>query len=154
MMQLSDRAYLVVDRLRNRSLQGFLKDMKAANGGRKNNGWLYQLVDLDPQNNSTVSLCHDGVAVGTLDGVLEELTSGIFFAAHDYALTNPSALVLASQTRRKDLMGIELQRVHEEVGKYLVDKLVDDYGHRGGLLCDTELEHVQGGSFLGKASAR
>jgi uracil phosphoribosyltransferase len=148
MMQLSDRAYLVVDRRRNRSLQSFLLQDNAR-GSR--NGWLYQLVDLDPEISQV--FCHDGIAVGSLDGLLQELTSGSFFAVQDLSKTH-SASILASQTRRADLQGMELQRVHEDLGKYLADKLLDDYGHRGDLLCcDAEFPHVQGGSFRGEKAA-
>ena len=144
----SDRAYVVVDDRKNRSMKSFIE--KANPPESVKSGWLYQLIDLDTDRPTA---WHDGFPVGSLQRLIEELTSGKIHMVKNYALTGTSALLLASQTRRADLQGPDLQRIHEEVGKFLVDKMVDDYGELMGLVCDQSFKHVTGKDFTGKASS-
>ncbi|CAB9526629.1 Inherit from ascNOG: Conserved hypothetical protein [Seminavis robusta] len=146
MLKASDRAYVVVDSRRNRSMKTFLDSSKGCRSG-----WLQQLIDLDPDGQKL--FWHDGLAVASLNGLLDEITTGSIYGVQDCAVNGDSATLLACQTRRADLSGVDLQRVHEQVGMYLADRLVDHNGHRGGLICDAEFPHVQGSAFAGKATS-
>ena len=149
MFRESDRAYIAVDSRLNRSMKSFIASADLAKGGK--HGWLYQLVDLD--SNGSRGKWHEGIPMGSLPSLSEELKSGLTFMVKNYALSNASGLVLASHTRRADLHGPDLQRAHEEAGKFLADKMMDEYGQMMGLVCNASFPHVQGGVFAGKAAA-
>lgn len=147
MFHESDRAYIAVDSRFNRSMKSFIADF--AQGGKP--GWIYQLVDLD----STYSpvMWHEGIPIGSLSSLALELKTGTTFLVTNCASANASAQMLATQTRRADLHGPDLQRAHKEAGKFLADKVLDEYGKTMGLLIDDTFMHVQGGKFSGKAAA-
>ena len=149
MFRESDRAYIAVDSRFNRSLKSFIASADHAKGGKP--GWIYQLVDLD--STCAPVMWHTGIPMGSLPSLALELTSGTTFLANNYAFSNASAQVLATQTRRADLHGPDLQRVHEDVGKFLADKIIDEYGKTMGLVNDANFSHVQGGEFVGKVAA-
>jgi uracil phosphoribosyltransferase len=149
MFKESDRAYIAVDNCFNRSMKSFISAYADPSMGGKQ-GWLHQLVDLDGSQGKL----HGGVPIGSLASLSEELKTGDFHKVKNYATLTTSAEVLATQMRRADLHGPDLQRAHEEVGKFLADKMMDNFGQTMGLVCNAKFSHVQGNDFIGKAPAK
>lgn len=140
-MEASDRAYVVLDGdRRNRSLQPFLTS--AVHSRRRS---LYQ-IDLAKTH---PCLFHDGIRVGSLDGLLRELTDGTIHAAVNVSCFSRAAAILAEQTRRADISPPSLQAVHEQVGRLLADAVLDEFAFDKTLLDEAHFEHVQGSHFTG-----
>jgi uracil phosphoribosyltransferase len=106
---------------------------------------VYQL-DLDK---SRPGAFHDGVRVGSLEGLGDELSRGAVHSAVDLSRSSRAAGVLAAQTRRADLPPPDLQAVHEQVGRRLADKALDEYAYEDDLVEEEAFDHVQGTRFSG-----
>ena len=111
MLEHSDRGYIVIDDRCNRSMKSFIHDAAYKNGR------LQQLYLGD--NSSSFTNWHPGIPVGYLTSLLKELAEGSIHSVHDCCKVSASASVLATQTRRADLSGPELQRIHSRVGALL-----------------------------------
>jgi uracil phosphoribosyltransferase len=139
MMESSDRAYVVLDGERqNRSLQPF---MRSSVDSRRRSLYQIDLAKTHP------CLFHDGIRVGTLDGLLQELTDGTIHAAVNVSSFSRAAAILAEQTRRADLSPPSLQAVHEQVGRLLADALLDEYSFDETMVEEAHFDHVQGSHF-------
>jgi len=138
MLESSDRGYIVVDDRGNRSMNVFLQ--KAI----MKNGKIQQLNLNDGQN----KIWHPEIPVGCLRCLLQDLKNGNIHQVVDCAKLYSSSSVLATQTRRADLSGPELQRHHVRVGQFLAEKLMDIFPHHF-VLRNEKFPHVQGGSFEG-----
>lgn len=139
MLAAADRGYIAVDTRRNRSMAGFIEQVVASN-----NPAVYQLSIQQNDN-----FLHDHIKVGSLSGLLDELTTGtvnqvIAFTHH------ASAKVLATKSRRSDITGPSLQSVHIEIGIFLADRLLDTVCREGNMFAhNREWSHVQGTTFQG-----
>jgi uracil phosphoribosyltransferase len=173
MMRASDRSYIVMDDRCNRSMQDFIADMANSEGRRgssRHNYEIYQLNLLlpsphDPQrvnSNTTTTTStttakittrdlfhHSGIRVGSLVTLLHELSSQSIHSVHDYSSGMLSATILANQSRRSDLSGPALQDVHQDMGRYLAERLLDEYGQRDMLVREASFTHVEGTTFHG-----
>jgi len=143
MFDLADRAFIVLDDRRNRSLQHYLK--KRIESRRH----LSQLR-LSTETGDPDTYLHPGVVYQDLDKLAEELNSGNMFQTANLASRNGVARVLATQSRRSDLSGPTLQQVHIEAGKILADRLMEE---DSGFLDVAEFGHVQGNIFEGAIPA-
>jgi uracil phosphoribosyltransferase len=139
MLVAADRGYIAIDSLQNRSMAGFIEQVVTSN-----NPAIYQLSIQQRDN-----FVHDNIKVGSLSGLLKELASGtlnqvIAFTHH------PSAQLLATKSRRSDIIGPLLQGVHIEIGMFLADRLLDVLYRAGNILAHTRVWcHVQGTTFQG-----
>ena len=140
MLQKSDRGYIVVDDRRNRSMQDFITSHGASNG-------LYQL-NLLPPGHANGNFYHAGIRVGTLDTLWDELSGdNSIHKVYEFCTSRASAAVLATQSRRSDLSGPSLQAVHHIIGRYLAERLLDEFTD---CLTGTDtFRHVQGTTFTG-----
>jgi uracil phosphoribosyltransferase len=146
MLQSADRGYIVLDKRGNASLQTWVQE-SLKNGVCK---YLYQLPLSDnhfvlPTNNLI-----PGIAIGSLVNLNRELASGSFFQTIDYGSKGTVAHILASQSRRSDISGPALQAVHQDIGRYLADQLVDHFRHL--LVQNQSYAHVLGTTFEGVAT--
>ena len=162
MLSVADRGYVVINNKKNRSMKTFISKCTVTNDFRTPSGHgsdtctsLYQLnLRSSDDMESSPPFWHVGLRVGCLETLLEELLNPDRYcnAVYDWT-TVPSALVLATQTRRADLCGPALQRVHTQVGMYLADQLLDCNHICGGSLTtvsSSPFEHVQKGrTFTG-----
>mmetsp|Transcript_8048 Transcript_8048/g.11677 ORF Transcript_8048/g.11677 Transcript_8048/m.11677 type:complete len:287 (-) Transcript_8048:33-893(-) len=141
MLELSDRGYIVLDDRRNRSMNGFITNSISY----KNNERFWQLNLSETAPSSDL---HVGIQVGCLTRLLQELCDGDIHSVMDCSKVSTAAAVLATQTRRADLFGPDLQRFHCRVGSFLADKLLDiDSTHH--LVQTREFCHVQGTHYEG-----
>lgn len=141
MMRASDRVYVVSDGdRRNTSLEPFLADVIESR--------IWQVYQLDLMK-SHPSIWHNGIRVGSLECLLQELTSGSIHKVVNVSRSSRAATVLAEQTRRADLSPPSLQVIHEQVGSLLADKLLDEFSFENGLVEETDFRHVQGSAFSG-----
>lgn len=142
MLNASDRAYVVLDpKRRNRSLQPFLQAAKTTKA--------MQLSQVALED-SHWQFLHDGIRVGYLDVLSQELTSGSIYSVWEVASTSVTAVMLGAQTRRAFHSPPDLQAVHEQVGLRLADTLLDAFSHQDeNLLTVQDFNHVQGGTFAG-----
>jgi hypothetical protein len=140
MFQASDRAYVVLDDRRNRSLRDFLLASSGDCG-------IFQLAfrpDFE---------LHTGIQVGSLPDLLAELSGdGSIHFVNNFT-TSTVGTVLATSSRRSDFVGPQLQAVHEEIGRFLADRLLDTFGKLHGLVQEMDFPHVQGRTFRGLATA-
>ena len=145
MLRASDRAYIVIDDRRNRSMQRFIDDSVASEKSSR----LHQLFLEETNVDHPKSLVwHPGVQVGCLERLLRELKMSSLHRVHEYAETNMMASILATQTRRSDLIGPSLQDIHRRVGRFLAYKLLDEVPG-AQLVQDETFAHVQGTTFSG-----
>jgi uracil phosphoribosyltransferase len=147
MLQSADRGYIILDKRGNTSLQPWVQESFRNGTCAK----LFQLPLLSENDSSSQMLSKliPGVAIGSLVNLREELKSGSFFQTINDDSKKVSAQVLASQSRRSDISGPTLQAVHQEIGRYLTDLLVD---HFPDLVCPQSYPHVQGTTFQGVAT--
>jgi len=147
MLHASDQAYIVVDGMkRNRSMMDFIRVSAMARNSR-----VFQLVGVA----GSPSYWHPGIRIGSLDDLQQQLRGEIHSVLDVASVTSPTAAqVLATSTRRSDLSGPPLQRVHREVGRFLADQLIDAYPF-AGLVESQVCEHVQAGKrFAGLVTSR
>ncbi|KAL7581094.1 hypothetical protein ACA910_005897 [Epithemia clementina (nom. ined.)] len=149
MLMEADRGYVVIDDRRNRSMTDFLSNMvKSGIADRK----LFQIKFSSSGGDSVDhndSFWHTGIKVGSLDNLLAEL-GGSIHKVFDYASSQTSAALLATQSRRADLAGPALQSVHEKIGAFVAERLLDEFG--ASLVQEQDFPHVQGNRFSGFAS--
>lgn len=105
------------------------------------------MYQIDLSGTTHPRVFHDGIRVGSLDGLLQELTDGTIRAAVNVAGFSRAAAILAQQTRRADLSPPSLQAVHEQVGRLLADAVLDEFSFDGTLVEEEHFDHVQGSSF-------
>jgi uracil phosphoribosyltransferase len=147
-MRESDTGYIVVDQpRRNSSMQEFIESLKASGTPR-----IHQLIDVTMDNGAGPSFWHNGVPVGSLACLLVELEEGAIHSVKNYGPCSSAATILAAQTRRADLQGPDLQRVHVEVGKFLADRLIEAFPFTD-LITTKQYAHVQGSMFDGPSTA-
>jgi uracil phosphoribosyltransferase len=148
MMKESDQGYIVVDQpRRNGSMQEFIESLKAS-GTRR----IHQLINMTMDNGAGPSFCHIGLPVGSLAHLLVELEEGAIHSVKNYGPFSSAASLLAAQTRRADLQGPDLQRVHIEVGKFLADRVVEAFPFTD-LITTKQYAHVQGSTFDGPSTS-
>ena len=141
MLESSDRGYIVLDDRHNRSMSSFLSDVAAKNGK-------FKQLHLSGKNNTPpFTGWHPGIEVGCLKVLLQELHNGGIYSVFDCCKVSTAASVLATQTRRADLSGPDLQSQHTNVGKYLADRLMDMYSEY--FVEKRDFAHVQGNNFVG-----
>jgi uracil phosphoribosyltransferase len=145
MLDRADRAFVVLDDRKNRSLRPFIQD-------RVDLGTQHNIFQLSPSKTEIAhNDLHEGIAYTTLSSVLDDLVQKRFFRV--LTLGAPSAMILATQTRRADICGPELQRLHERAGEYVADRLIDSMrvtvDENGSLIMKRKFQHVQGGDFEG-----
>ena len=143
MLKVSDKGYIVVDDRNNRSMTNFIQEVVESGDCRR----FYQLC-----LSKEFSHVHTGIQVGCLNQLLETLTNGSIHRVYHYANVSKAAALLAAKTRRSDLSGPPLQLIHEEVGKFLGNKLIDEFPN-AGFVQKVELSHVQGSTFSGYATS-
>ena len=151
MLEEADRGYVVIDDRGNRSLQEFLrKTVVSGTSDRR----LYQLKFSSCRSDIVCGgdFWHTGIRVGSLRNLREELGGGGEAAPSlhkvlEYASSSKSASLLATQSRQSDRIGILLQTVHEEIGRFLAERLLDEFGHF--LVQKQDFPHVQGTHFVG-----
>ena len=93
---------------------------------------------------------HDGISVARLESLSQELHTGSINFALDCCQTSTAASVLATQTRRSDISGPALQSNHREVGRFLADRLLDEFPE--SLVQKADFAHVQGTTFQGNVT--
>lgn len=143
MLQSADRGYIVLNKSGSASLQTLVQE-SSKNGICD---YLYQLLLSDNNFSLPMNLLIPGIAIGSLVNLKRELVSRSFFQTIDYGSKGTTAHVLASQSRRSDVSGPALQSVHQEIGRYLADHLVDHFRHL--LVQSQSLPHVLGTTFEG-----
>lgn len=151
MLLASDRGYIVIDDRRNRSMQKFILDMVASGDPHVYQIAMQDLLKQEDESSSKIAspFLHDGIRVGSLSGLLQELVSGTIYRVVEYT-TSAASAVLATKSRRSNVCGPALQDVHREIGVFLADKLLEEYGRfNSGVLQQVEYPHVQGTSFCG-----
>ena len=147
MFQLSDRSYVVLDDRCNRSMKPFLRDAVATGTSHR----LYQLHLSERMASTHVGAAwHDGISVARLESLSQELHTGSINFALDCCQTSTAASVLATQTRRSDISGPALQSNHREVGRFLADRLLDEFPE--SLVQKADFAHVQGTTFQGNVT--
>ncbi|GKY91649.1 hypothetical protein MPSEU_000136800 [Mayamaea pseudoterrestris] len=142
MLQAADRGYVVVDpKHHSSSMQCFINDCVAGDCRR-----LYQMGL--PADNDSIAY-HNGLKVGNLTSLLDDLaTRKIHSITH---FTDDSfAKILATNSRRADFQGPQLQSVHVQIGRYLTAKLLQI---APSLTESCRFRHVQQGDFLGVKTA-
>lgn len=137
MIEVSDRGYVVLDDRKNRSMQEFIKDAIASGGA----ACLFQLHPGD--NALPATAWHDGLQVAHLNNLLKHLKDKVIYRALDCGVASSAAQVLATKTRRADFSGPTLQDVHAQVGRFLADKLLDEFSSH--LITTEDFDHVQEG---------
>ena len=143
MLQSADHGYIVLDKRGNVSLQTWVQE------GLKNGvcNYLYQLPLSDNHFVLPTNKLIPGIAVGSLVNLKRELASRSFFQTIDYGSIGTVAHILASQSHRSNVSGPALQSVHQDIGKYLADHLVDHFRHL--LVQSQSYPHVLGTTFEG-----
>lgn len=140
MISASDYGYIVIDDRQNRSMKDFINEQASSGGGR----YLFQ-INLLPDS----SFLHNGIQVGSLEQLEEDLASSRIHTVLDCAKFSTVAQLLATQSRRSDLHGPALQDVHAQMGRFLAERLLDYAGPHTSLIDQDSFPHVQGTSFQG-----
>lgn len=145
MIASSDEAFIVVNNRHNSTLKEFISCIVRSKKATK----LSQLA-----LSTEIDFLHEGIPVTSLDAFMERLanpvTNTFIHSTISYG-EEISATVLATKTRDASLFGPRLQRVHQEVGRYLADRLLDEFGVIGGLVEETPIAHVQNKNVVGFA---
>lgn len=69
---------------------------------------------------------------------------GSIHSAVELSGKSRAARVLAVQTQQADVSPVDFQTIHEQVGRCLVAKLLDEYIFDGDLVKEEAIDHVQG----------
>ena len=137
MLRESDCPYVVLDDKMNRSMKDIIVQYARAGPGYCR---LRQIIDLNQARNY-----HNGIPVHSLDCLLNDLKSGAINAVVDCTSSSIAAHILVGKMRDSSLQGPSLQKVHEETGILLADKLIDEIGHIMNLVEPVEFTHVKSG---------
>mmetsp|Transcript_12447 Transcript_12447/g.26345 ORF Transcript_12447/g.26345 Transcript_12447/m.26345 type:complete len:657 (+) Transcript_12447:203-2173(+) len=137
MLHAADRAYVVVDKKRNRSLLDYVRSAARQPSGR--------VLQLAPgcQGGDATPL-HIGIPVSSCRALGEELAQSTFNRLHDFT-HDLAAQNLATTSRRADLSGPDLQRAHVRIGNFLAERLLSNEF----LPTPVDIPHVQGGRAKG-----
>jgi uracil phosphoribosyltransferase len=141
MMQESDRSYIVLDDRNNRSMKEFILEAVLSSNHR-----IYQISPTEKDDCGFVF--HDGIRAASLSGLLDDLRSGSMYSMLDCS-SSPASQLLATQSRRSDLAGPDLQDIHRRIGVLLSQRLLNEYGDISDLVRPEQFTHVQGSCFLG-----
>lgn len=142
MLETSDRGYIVIDDRFNRSMNDFIyKCAQTTTSSKIQQLYLHKNID------SFVGW-HPGIAVGCLTKLRKDLQRGTINSVLDCCNISTAASILATQTRRADLSGPDLQNIHLEVGSLLADQLIDSFPQH--FTKTKHFPHVQGNDYVGK----
>lgn len=139
----SDYSFVVVNDKMNRTMSNFISQ-HALFGF---NTSLNQIIDLNPKTMSQA--WHDGLPIQTLKGLLYYLKSGQVNRLIDCGSESITAQILAAKIRDADMQGPALQSAHVQVGEFLAQRLINEFGMLLNLVETVEYSHVQGRSFKG-----
>lgn len=144
MLNESDRAYILMNDKMNRSMKEFILT-NSIPGARSQR--LYQIIDMDPS--ALAQIWHDGLPIETLESLLSDLKSGRINGVIDCTLQSTSTKILAAKMRDASLQGPHLQKIHEQAGMLLADRVIDEHGLQMNLVEAVEFSHVQGSTYDG-----
>ena len=141
MMEMSDYSYVVLDSRQNNSMQPWLGTQKVQKSTR-----IFQMSP-SPEHSSF----HHNIRVANMEKVLQDLKDGVnktFDCSHLLSLQ-----MLAGESRRADLCGPSLQRVHRNIGARLAEYLINEFGSTMNLVTEKSFSHVQGSPYKALVAA-
>lgn len=132
MMNTADHCYVVCDDRKNKSMECWIAGHTSTGSGQD----VFQLV---PSLHLYEHL-HHGLKIGLFDQILVDLSSGRRLM---HFTNNTSVQIITGKSRRSDVAGPILQKVHHQMGIELSQRLLDQVGLKYGLVERVTREHVQ-----------